>query len=91
MHIRTKIKDLTIDQFEALDQILKTSYEFPEGTTRVCAVFELTELHERHAEMPPAELAQAIYLLDLVERGATLHAHGDRVCAVQATPAIRPL
>lgn len=91
MHARTKIKDLTSGQFDALDQILKTSYEFPEGTTRICVVFQLTEMHERHAEMPAEELAQAIYLLDLVGRGATLHAHGDRVCAVQASPAVQPL
>lgn len=74
MHVRTKVKDLTSRQFQALSEVLQTSYEFPAGVTPVCVIFEAAPMVERHVSMPPSELAQVLYLLELVERGSVAEA-----------------
>lgn len=84
MHARTKIKDLTWQQFEALDQILQTRYEFPDGGTRLCVEFEAAPTVERHIQMPIEELSKALRLLELVGRGAKLRRLADgRLIAVE--------
>lgn len=70
MHARTKITDLTVRQYDALDQILKTDYEIPAGVTAVRVTFEMSTMNERHVSMPITELAQVMYVLELIERGA---------------------
>ncbi len=65
MRTRTKITDLSRAQWDRLQLRLQTGYEIPAGIARVCAVFELSTMVERHVEMPiqafatlMAELAQ---------------------------------
>lgn len=74
MHARTKITDLSVRQYAALDRILKADYEIPAGTTPVCVIFELSTMNERHVSMPVTELAQVLYVLELIERGAVAEA-----------------
>jgi hypothetical protein len=65
MRTRVKITDLSSAQWERLELRLRTSYDIPPGIARMCAVFELAPMTERHVEMPVqafatlmAELAQ---------------------------------
>jgi hypothetical protein len=65
MRTRTKITDLSRAQWDRLQLRVQTSYDIPPGIARVCAVFELAPMTERHVEMPiqafgtlMAELAQ---------------------------------
>lgn len=52
MRTRIKVGDLTIRQWDWLQDNLPDSQEFPPNAVRVCVVFELTaELSPRHVEM----------------------------------------
>jgi hypothetical protein len=88
MNVKVKVSDLNHAQFGALDEILRTEYQFPEDGTRVFVQFQLTSMFERHAEMPAGELHQVLYLLEVIGRGGQLHKHGDVLCAVQPSQEI---
>lgn len=53
MRIKAKVTDLSLEQWDHLQESVRANgYEFTEGQTRVCAVFELGPQTERHVEMP---------------------------------------
>lgn len=53
MRIRVKVTDLDVTQWDELQRMVPAAgYEFAEGVTRVCAVFELAPQTERHVELP---------------------------------------
>lgn len=53
MRTRIKVTDLTLRQWDRLQDQLQPSYNIPDGAVRVCVEFELTtELDPRHVEMP---------------------------------------
>lgn len=53
MRTRIKVMDLTLRQWDHLQDNLQPSYEIPENGVRVCVEFELhCEMSPRHVEMP---------------------------------------
>jgi hypothetical protein len=54
MRTRIRVTDLTLNQWDWLQDNLPASQEFGPDDVRMCVEFELTaELSPRHVEMPP--------------------------------------
>lgn len=52
MRTRIKVTDLTLGQWDYLQDTLPASYDLPEGAVRMCVEFELdNQLSPRHVEM----------------------------------------
>lgn len=53
MRTRIKVTDLSLGQWDHLQDNLPASYDMPEGAVRVCVEFELdAQMDSRHVEMP---------------------------------------
>jgi hypothetical protein len=64
MRLKAEIDDLTPDQWEQAQKILKTSYNIPENASRAC----ITLVHgqeERHVEAPVSALISLLWGLSL--------------------------
>lgn len=64
MRLKVEITDLTPDQWDQAQKILKTEYTIPDGASRVC----LTLIHgneERHVETPVGALTGLLTGLNL--------------------------
>lgn len=70
MHVKTKIKDLTVAQYEYVAANVSVNREFKGNQVRVCAQFELTTGVELHVELEAIELAGLLRGLAAVERRA---------------------
>lgn len=73
MRAQVTITDLTLAQWDRVQDRLMTSYEIEPGTPTVCAVFELTpDMAERHAEMPVFEfamlMAELVQVNEVIDR-----------------------
>lgn len=75
MHVVTKIKTLTIRQWDYLQQNVERSHQFRAGEVRVCAEFELTpDLASVHVELPVTDLVGMLYVLQSIEQDAQAEA-----------------
>jgi len=70
MRARVKIADLSTGQWDRLQVRLRTSYDIPAGAATVCAVFELSPMVERHAELPVQEFATLMTELAMISEMA---------------------
>jgi hypothetical protein len=81
MRIRVKITDLDEVQWAELHQMVPAGgYDFIEGMTRVCVVFELATQTERHVEMPLMVFSKVVARLAHVGHAPTVDAawHGTQ-------------
>jgi hypothetical protein len=73
MRIRVKITDLDEVQWAELHQMVPAGgYDFIDGMTRVCAVFELATQTERHVEMPLMVFSKVIARLAHIGHAPTV-------------------
>jgi hypothetical protein len=80
MRIRVKITDLDEVQWGELHRMVPAGgYDFIEGMTRVCAVFELATQTERHVEMPLMVFSKVVARLAHVGHAPTVEEHLDNV------------
>ena len=71
MHTRIKVIDLTLRQWDLLQDNLLESYEIPETAVRVCVEFELdAEMNARHVEMPVRAFMALMTRLQRIEHHA---------------------
>ncbi|AAT36793.1 Pas45 [Actinoplanes phage phiAsp2] len=69
MRTRIKVKDLTVNQWDWLQDNLPDGHQFGPDDVRMCVEFELTaEMSPRHAEMPPRAFVALIGNLARLER-----------------------
>lgn len=86
MRLKTEINDLTPEQWEQAQKILKTSYDLPENASRVC----LTLVHgeeERHVEAPVSALVGLLISLTLTP---AFHQLADAMTKIRAMAALTP-
>ena len=68
MRTRIKVTDLSLTQWDWLQDHLPESREFGPDAVRMCVEFELTaELSPRHVEMPPREFVALMTTLARLE------------------------
>lgn len=71
MRTRIKVMDLTLRQWDHLQDNLRASYELPDGAVRVCVEFELdAQLNPRHVEMPVRAFVALMTQLQRIENHA---------------------
>lgn len=86
MRLKTEINDLTPEQWEQAQKILKTSYDLPENASRVC----LTLVHgeeERHVEAPVSALVGLLISLTLTP---AIHQLADAMTKIKAMAVLTP-
>ena len=75
MHIKTKVRDLSLRQWDYLQENVEHEHQFRDGEVRVCVEFELTpDLHAIHVELPITDLAGMLVVLQAIERAAQAEA-----------------
>jgi hypothetical protein len=83
MRTRIKVEEMTLRQWDHLQDNLRSSYYIPDGAVRVCVEFELTtEMNGRHVEMPLRAFVTLMTQLQRIESHA-----GD---VVSGTATFRP-
>lgn len=71
MRTRIKVTDLTLRQWDHLQDNLQASYDIPENGVRVCVEFELhCEMDSRHVEMPVRAFMALMTRLARIQRHA---------------------
>jgi hypothetical protein len=90
MHVKSKIKDLSLVQWDYVQQNLMTSYEMGPLEVRVDAEFELTaDFHTRRVEMPVATFAGLLTVLrgiDLAQAEVSMAQVVEAVLTPDALP-----
>jgi hypothetical protein len=72
MHIRVKVKDLSLRQWDWLQDNVQVEYDFAPFEPRACVEFELTpDLNVRHVEMPVPALAGLLMVLQSLDPAVT--------------------
>lgn len=71
MRIAVTISDLTAEQWDSIQRILKTEYTFRDSDSRICLVVE-RDGEERHAQMPLHEFSGLMMATALGEATAGL-------------------
>ena len=64
MRLKVEITELVLAQWDAVQRVVRTEYEFPENASRAC----VTLVHgdeERHAEMPLTALMGLLVVLGM--------------------------
>lgn len=75
MHVTTKVKDLSIRQWDYLQDNVERAHQFRAGEVRVCVMFELTpDLNSIHVELPIVDLAGLLTVLAAIEQDAQAEA-----------------
>lgn len=65
MRLKVEIDELTPDQWRHAQEVLRTSYEIPDGASRACLLL-MHEGEERHVELPASQLSGFLMGLSLV-------------------------
>jgi hypothetical protein len=85
MRTRIKVTDLTLRQWDHLQDNLQASYDIPENGVRVCVEFELhCEMDPRHVEMPVRAF------MALMTRLQRIEVHGQTEEGVAELPPLPP-
>lgn len=81
MRTRIKVTDLSLGQWDHLQDNLPASYDMPEGAVRVCVEFELdAQMDSRHVEMPVRAF------MALMTRLARIQRHAEAALTPDALP-----
>lgn len=75
MHAKTKITDLSLRQWDYLQDNVEHRHQFKAGEVRVCVEFELTpDMSSIHVELPIVDLAGLLTVLQGIEQAAQAEA-----------------
>lgn len=71
MRTRIKVTDLTLRQWDHLQDVLPAEHDIPEGAVRMCVEFEIDlpgQIRGRHVEMPVRTFVRMMTQLQRIER-----------------------
>lgn len=92
MRARIKVADLTLRQWDFLQDHLPASYEIPDNAVRVCVEFELDpEIGARHVEMPVRAFVALMTRLQRIEHHGELEAMQTGTATLGKDPELEEL
>jgi len=91
MRARIKVMDLTLGQWDYLQDTLPERFEMPDEAVRVCVEFELdSQLSPRHVEMPVRAFTALLTRLQEVQARAEAALTPDALPAKWSAPLSQP-